>query len=177
MRRLAIVFLLTFLFGLGHASASELGIGVIKTVRGEATIERDKTSFPARTGDLILEKDEIVTGRDGAMGLIMKDDSVLSVGSNTRLQFTDFVFEPAEKRLSSVARLKRGTLVYLSGLIAKLKPEAIRFETSTAVCGVRGTHLAIEEREDSLKDFTDEQAAKLKAIIMKPEAGKEGRKP
>jgi hypothetical protein len=63
--------------------------------------------------------------------------------------------------------------VYLSGLIAKLKPEAVRFETKTAVCGIRGTYLAIAEQDDSLKDFTEEQAAKLNAIIRKREENRD----
>lgn len=46
-----------------------------------------------------------------------------------------------------VNRLARGTMVYLSGVIAKTKPEAVRFETKTAVCGIRGTYLAISEQE------------------------------
>jgi hypothetical protein len=173
MRILAIVICMALFFSINEATASGPTIGVVKTVKGEAFIEREQKSTPAKTGDTLLEKDEIVTGRDGSMGVIMKDDSVLSIGANSRLQFTDFMFEPAEKKLSTVNRLKRGTLVYLSGLIAKIKPEAVRFETKTAVVGIRGTYLAISEQDDALKDFTEEQAAKLNAIIRKREEKKE----
>lgn len=172
MRALAIMICMMLFFSTNEATASG-PIGVVKTVKGEAFIEREQKSYPAKTGDTLLEKDEIVTGRDGSMGVIMKDDGVLSIGANSRLQFTDFAFEPAEKKLSTVNRLKRGTLVYLSGLIAKIKPEAVRFETKTAVCGIRGTYLAIAEHDDALKDFTEEQAAKLSAIIPRREEKKE----
>ncbi|MHB9099542.1 MAG: FecR family protein [Syntrophales bacterium] len=173
MKALAIVICMVLFFCVNEATASGPRIGVVKTVKGEAFIEREQRSYPAKKGDTLLEKDEIFTGRDGSMGVIMKDDSVLSIGANSRLQFTDFVFEPAEKKLSTINRLKRGTLVYLSGLIAKIKPEAVRFETKTAVCGIRGTYLAIAEQDDTLKDFTDEQVAKLNAIIRKREENKE----
>lgn len=173
MKALAIMICMVLFFCVTEATASGPRIGVVKTVKGEAFIEREQKSYPAKIGDALLEKDEIFTGRGGSLGVIMKDDSVLSIGPNSRLQFTGFVFEPAEKKLSTVNRLKRGTLVYLSGLIAKIKPEAVRFETKTAVCGVRGTYLAIAEQDDTLKDFTDEQVAKLDAIIRKREENKE----
>jgi hypothetical protein len=173
MRVLAIMICMTLFFSINYATASGPQIGVVKTVKGEAFIERAQKSYPAKTGDALLEKDEIVTGRDGSLGVIMKDDAVLSIGANSRLQFTDFVFEPAEKKLSTVNRLKRGTLVYLSGLIAKIKPEAVRFETKTAVCGIRGTYLAIAEHDDALKDFTEQQIAKINAIIPRREEKKE----
>jgi hypothetical protein len=169
MKALAIVICMALFFCMNEAKASGPTIGVVKTVKGDAFIEREQKSYPAKAGDTLLEKDEIVTGRDGSMGVIMKDNGVLSIGANSRLQFSDFVFDPDEKKLSSVNRLKRGTLVYLSGLIAKINPDAVRFETKTSVCGIRGTYLAISEQGDTLKDFTDEQVAKLNAIIGKRE--------
>ena len=177
MKRILITILLVFFFGVNEAIASGLNIGVIKTVKGEASIVRDKTSIPAKTGDVLREKDEIVTGRDSSMGVIMKDDSVLSIGANTRLQFNDFAFDPAEKKLSLITRLQRGTLVYMSGMIAKLKPDAVRFETKTAVCGLRGTYFAMEEKDDSSEDFPEEQVAKLKPIIPRSETKKTDEKP
>ncbi len=165
MRALAIGICAALLLAAGEATAAEAPIGVVKTVKGEAYIERGQKAAPAKLGDTLREKDELVTGRDGALGVIMKDDAVLSIGANSRLQFTDFVFEPAERKLSTVNRLKRGTLVYLSGLIAKLKPEAVRFETKTAVCGIRGTYLAIAEQDGGLRDFTEEHIARLNAVL------------
>jgi hypothetical protein len=173
MKPLAIMICMALLFSANVATASGQQIGVVKTVKGEAFIEREQKSTPAKTGDALLEKDEIFTGRDGAMGVIMKDDSVLSIGANSRLQFADFAFDPAEKKLSMVNRLKRGTLVYLSGLIAKIKPEAVSFETKSATCGIRGTYLAIAEHDDALKDFTEEQITKINEMIPRSEGKKE----
>jgi hypothetical protein len=41
-------------------------------------------------------------------------------------------------------------LTYLTGVMAKLNPKAVRFETPMAVCGVRGTHFAIKVEEGLL---------------------------
>jgi hypothetical protein len=173
MRRLAMMICMVLFLSANAATAFGQQIGVVKTVKGGAFIERGQQPIPANTGDVLLEKDEIFTGRDGAMGVIMKDDSVLSIGANSRLQFADFKFDPAEKKLSMVNRLKRGTLVYLSGLIAKIKPEAVSFETKSATCGIRGTYLAIAEHDESLKDFTEEQITRLNEMIPRQEEKKE----
>ena len=147
MRVLAGMICVALFLAMNDAAASGPTIGVVKTVKGEAFIEREQKSYPAKAGDALLEKDDIVTGRDGSMGVVMKDDSVLSIGPNSKLQFTNFLFEPVERKFAMVNRLARGTMVYLSGVIAKTKPEAVRFETKTAVCGIRGTYLAISEQE------------------------------
>ena len=147
IRIIVIMCCVVFFLGVSSAMAAEPNIGVIKIVKGQASIVRNQKSLPAKVGDGLLENDEIVTGREGSLGMIMKDNSVLSIGSNTRLRISKFVFEPVENKLSMVNRLERGTLVYLSGLIAKLKPEAVRLETLTAVCGIRGTHVAIKAND------------------------------
>ena len=133
--------------GANLAIGDEIRIGVIKNVNGPVSVERNNALIPLNVGDKLYENDTIVTGRGGSMGLILRDNSVLSVGSNTRLIISKYVFEPAEKKLSMVARIKQGTLTYLTGVMAKLNPNAVRFETPVAVCGVRGTHFAIKVDE------------------------------
>ncbi len=126
------------------ASAEELKVGVVKNVSGQALIERNKVIVPAKVKDKLMENDILVTGRIGSIGIILQDNSVMSIGSNTRLVISKFVFEPAHEKLSFIAQIKKGTVVYLTGLIAKLNRSGIKFETNTVVCGVRGTHFAIK---------------------------------
>jgi hypothetical protein len=133
----------------GAAAADEPGAGFVKNVTGQAFIERNQQVLPARVRDVLLEKDVLVTGPDGSLGVILQDNGVLSLGANSRMAISSFLFKPAEEKLSFVARLTQGKILYLTGLIAKLDRNAVRFETPTAVCGIRGTRLAIavEERE------------------------------
>jgi hypothetical protein len=133
--------------GANLAIGAETRIGVVKNANGIVSVERNNVLIPMKVGDKLYENDTIVTGRGGSMGLILRDNSVLSVGSNTRLIISKYVFEPAEKKLSMVARIKQGTLTYLTGVMAKLNPNAVRFETPVAVCGIRGTHFAIKVDE------------------------------
>ena len=122
--------------------------GIVKTFKGQATVERGGVVLAAEEGLKLQQGDVIVTGADSAMGIIMRDNSVVSIGSDSRLELTEFVFEPAEKRMSFVSRMVKGTAVFLSGLIPKLDKRAMRVETPTAVCGVRGTRFAISVKGD-----------------------------
>ncbi len=139
-----IVILAFFFMGFSHpAISAEKGIGVIKNIKGPVFIEREKASIPAKMSDQLFENDIIVTGKSGSMGAVLIDNSVISSGPNTRLILSQFAFDPAEKKLSSTVQITRGTLIYLSGLIAKHDSKAVKFVTPTASCGIRGTHLAI----------------------------------
>jgi hypothetical protein len=143
MKRVIIPGLL-LLCWIGLAAAAEQKIGFVKNVSGQVFIERNKITTPARVQDSLMENDTLTTGRASALGIVLQDNSVMSLGSNTRLVISKFAFEPAEEKLSLTAQVKKGTMVYLTGLIAKLNRSGIRFETPTAVCGVRGTHFAIK---------------------------------
>jgi hypothetical protein len=88
--------------------------------------------------------DTLVTGRDGSLGVILRDDSSLSIGPGSRLVLRRFRFSPSEGKFELVARISRGTMAYLSGLIGRLSPEKVRIETPSATIGIRGTRFALK---------------------------------
>ena len=132
----------------GTAVAGE-AIGMVRTASGDATVTRGETSLPADPGLKIMVGDILVTGRDGTLGVILRDDSTLSIGPGSRLVLRSFQFSPSEGKFDLVARISRGTMAYLSGLIGKLAPETARFETPTATIGIRGTRFAVNVGEPS----------------------------
>lgn len=137
--------LMIILLGMPNmASAADTRIGVVKNVQGSAFIERSRETISVKVGERLFEKDVIITSEKSSMGLILRDNSVMSIGPNTRVILSEFRFEPAEKNLSFLTRIKKGTLTYLTGLMAKMNRNAVKFETPSAVCGVRGTHFAIK---------------------------------
>lgn len=136
---------LFFLTGTFSAMAAETNnIGFIKNVSGQAFISRAQAMIPAKANDKLFASDNLITGADGSLGIILQDNSVLSLGPKSRVDLSEFSFDPVGEKLSFVAKIKKGTVVYLTGLIAKMNNKAVRFETPTAVCGVRGTQFAIK---------------------------------
>ena len=150
MRRtlLVAVFLVTMpvLFTSLSAAAQET-IGIVRTSEGKATVTRGGKVIPAEEGTKLLVGDTLGTGSDGSLGVILRDNSTLSLGPESSFVIQKFLFSPAEGKLGLMARLTKGTMAYLSGLIGKLAPESVRFETPTASIGVRGTHFAVKTGE------------------------------
>jgi len=140
------ILLFALLFFLVHAPvlAEAPVAGVIKNTSGKASIERNGSIQPAAAGIKIHTKDVLLTGPEGTMGVIFRDDTTLSLGPDTRIVIDDFLFSPATGKLSFVSKISKGTAAYLSGKINKLSPGATRVETPLAVLGIRGTRFLIE---------------------------------
>jgi len=146
-RLISLLLALAFLQA-GLAGAEPVSVGSVKNIQGRVHIVRGGETVPAEVGSRLYQNDTIVTGEAGTIGVLFKDNSGLSMGPDSRLQITRYVFDPAASQLGFVARVTKGTMVYLSGLIAKLGRDSVRFETTTAVAGVRGTRLAIQVQGD-----------------------------
>lgn len=127
--------------------ASENSIGIIKSVKGSAFIARQGKLEPARADSQLLQNDTLRTGPEGTIGLILKDDTVISMGPDTILVIDDFIFSPNEGQLSLITRMLKGTVVYISGIISKLRPESVVFTTPDTSLGIRGTKFLVEVRE------------------------------
>jgi len=130
----------------GHAD-NDGTIGVVRNSAGSATVTRGGDVLPATTGTRLHVGDTLGTGPDGSLGVILRDDSSLSIGPSSSLVLRDFLFSPYERKFGLLVRLSKGTMAYLSGLIGKLAPEKARFETPTATIGIRGTHFAVKTEE------------------------------
>jgi hypothetical protein len=128
-------------------AAAEQAIGVVKTSGGTATIIRGGQILPAGAGKKLFVGDTLTTGADGSMGVILRDNSTLSLGPESSLVIQEFLFSPAEGKLGLLARITRGTMAYISGLIGKSAPGSARFETPVATIGIRGTRFAVKVGE------------------------------
>ncbi len=125
-------------------AAAQEPIGVVRTSAGTANVNRGEQVIPAAIGTKLLAGDTLVTGPDGSLGVLLRDNSSLSIGPESNLVIQKFLFSPAEGKLGLLARISRGTMAYISGLIGKLAPESARFETPVATIGIRGTRFAVK---------------------------------
>ena len=81
--------------------------------------------------------------------MTFRDNMVLSAGPNTRVTLATFEFVPTESKLSVLLQVARGTLQYISGLVAKLAPDAVTIETPVASIAVRGTRFVVRVEEEN----------------------------
>lgn len=133
----------------GHSAwADEATIGYVKTVRGDAALVHAGQRVQAAPGLAVQASTVLHTGPQSSLGVTLKDNTLLSIGPDTELALDAFVFAPAQAEFRLDANLLRGTLNYVSGLIAKLKPQAVQVRTPTGNIGVRGTHFVAAVQKD-----------------------------
>jgi hypothetical protein len=132
----------------GYLQQKVDGAGKIKIASGAAFIVRAGQTIPAQAGATVFEADVLRTGADGRLGLMMKDETRLSLGPSSEIRLDRFAYAPAEGRLGFVLSVVRGVAAYVSGKIAKLAPDAVRLETPAAIVGVRGTTVVIRASQE-----------------------------
>ena len=139
-----ILFFLTAMAYFAHAAPDGKPIGYVMTVKGESFIKVGDKEIPAAVGTPVVVGSALSTGPNSSLGVTFKDNTIMSFGPNTELTVDEYLFEPAAGELKLSARLEKGTLNFISGVIAKLKPEAVALQTPTGTIGVRGTHFMVK---------------------------------
>lgn len=126
------------------AMAEEAAIGYVKTVKGDAYVISGGQQAKAEVGSPVVAGSKLKTGGNGSMGVTFKDNTVMSIGPNTEMTVDEYVYAPGKGKLKLGATMAKGTLAYLSGAIAKIKPDAVTVKTPTGTIGVRGTHFVLK---------------------------------
>lgn len=136
------VLLFLFLAASPLLAAMENPAGSFKTLQGTVSVLRQDSTIPAQPGMKIYVRDHIITGADGSAGIILQDNTIFSLGPDSRLALEEYVFAPDQGRFALLAKMVRGTFVYLSGVIGKLSPDSIKLETPVGTIAIRGTRFA-----------------------------------
>ncbi len=129
--KLLLILLLSFQFT--HAMADA---GKVFNVKGTAVINGSEL----RSGDTVDEGDIIKTANNSSVQIIMKDRTVLDLNENTRFQVSKYSYnkdKPAKNKSSFT--LLKGAFRYISGLIAKNRPQNVQISAGTATIGIRGS--------------------------------------
>ena len=141
MRNLILAFGLLWCFS---AQADEPPIGYVKNVAGDASDSTAGQTVKAETGTPVLLGSVLRTGQNGSMGVTFKDETVMSFGPDTELTVDEYLYAPAQDKLKLGSTLSKGSLNYISGVIAKLKPEAVSVKTPSGTIGIRGTQFVVK---------------------------------
>ncbi len=119
-------------------------IGLVKTYQPVATVVRQGAETKLEIGSEIFEGDTIATDSNGAVGIIFNDGAVLTLGPSGKLIVENFLFKPAEQKVSFLSRVVKGSVAFMSGAIGRISPGSVQFKTPTATLGLRGTKILIE---------------------------------
>lgn len=121
------------------APAQTEPIGYVKTVTGEAWVSSAGQRVRAEPGTAVMLGCQLKTHAQASLGVTFKDNTVMSFGPDTELTVDEYLYAPAQGQLKLGTSLLRGSLNYVSGVIARLKPDAVNIKTPSGIIGVRGT--------------------------------------
>ena len=141
-----IVMLVVFVISTSELQAAT-SAGTIKSLHGEVSIKRDDSLLKPSIGMAIVTADELITGAESSVGVVMLDNTVLTAGENSVLNLESFSYNRKSRRGSMRANVKRGSLSAISGHLAKTSPDDVRFKTATMTLGVRGTEFVIDVQD------------------------------
>ncbi len=125
-------------------AAADETAGVVKNVKGSVTITRNNTIVAAFPGAKILVADQISTGRDGSLGITLKDDTLLSYGPNSTVKLDNFNFDSTTHEGNILLSMIKGSMIFVTGLIGKNTPQNVSLKVPNATIGIRGTEFAVE---------------------------------
>jgi len=115
------------------------------SARGEVGVRRGGAAVvPIKAGQRLGGGDLLVTGEGGFARIRLRDESVASVGANSRYLLSEDS-DPSD-RSGTKTMLVSGSVQMDLSRIKKLyagKSESHKFYTPTAICGVRGTQFAV----------------------------------
>ena len=126
------------------AGESTRHAGMVKTVVGEARLQHQGTWTSPQPGMLLMEADRLETGRNGHVGFILTDGTVITLGPKSEFRIDAYAFEPEANSFDFSFYMEKGTAIYNTGKIGRLSPESVNIQTPRATVGIRGTRFIVE---------------------------------
>lgn len=122
-------------------------IGYVKTVSGEASVTTAGSTVKAAPGTPLQQGSVLRTSAKSSLGVTFQDNTLMSFGADTEVAVDEYLYQPSQGKLKLGTRVGKGTLNYVSGVIAKLDPNAVSVKTPTGIIGVRGTEFVVKVEE------------------------------
>jgi len=137
-------FLFIFAFIFCVESRAEDNIGWVTDLKGRAEILNppDKNKTVLEQASPVYFGSEISTGKDSSVTIEFDDDSLLTIGAESRVKITEWFYSSTQKKNRSSFKIftgrARGILNSLFG-----SDSAMTFETPASIAGVKGSDMTV----------------------------------
>jgi hypothetical protein len=121
--------------------------GVAKIVSGDVRVRDAQGEHALKSGDAVFENTRLIASKQSTASLVLRDGTTLVMSENSQFEISKFAFDATTQNGSILVNLLQGSMRMLTGLIAKLNPEAIQVKTKTLSVGIRGTDFIVETEE------------------------------
>ena len=153
-----IVFSLSALISVATAQSARPVSGIIAVSTAPVTVTyaepgQDTIGRQATTGDPIYLNDEIKTDANTNLQILLKDQTVFSIGPDSAIVFDEFIYDPSNEAEASLsATVTKGAFKFISGKVSKNNPNGMKLKLPNATASIRGTSVAGRIREDGSSD-------------------------
>ena len=121
-------------------AAQQQPVGISAAVQNSPQIRRGTARpRPAVIKERILLNDQILTGANARMQIVLLDRSTFTIGSNASVAIDRFVYDPARNSRSSGVSVARGAFRFMSGRALRRPTGPVAVRTPVASIGIRGT--------------------------------------
>ena len=99
-------------------------------------------------GDPVYQGDILESGPDGALGVLLADETTFSMGESGKMVLDEMIYDPGTQEGSVSLSTLQGVFTFVSGQVAKTDPDAMTLDTPVATIGIRGTQVGLEILEN-----------------------------
>jgi len=162
-----------------YASGQDQFVGNVKLVESKDPTQHPhivRTGYSAlidvKPGDAVFLGDTLKTGDDIKAQVLLSDGSVVTVAPNSSVQMKGHRVDREQGIRNSVMKTLKGTVRFLiskvfkphaAGTELKWKDSNVTIETQNAIAGVRGTDVAVTDRESDTEVAVFESAVTVKS--------------
>lgn len=120
--------------------AQQQPVGISAAVQNSAQLRRGTARpRPAVIRERVLLNDQVLTGANSRLQIVLLDRSTFTVGSNAAVAIDRFVYDPARNARNSGVSVTRGAFRFMSGRALRRPAGPVSIRTPVASIGIRGT--------------------------------------
>ena len=147
-------------------------IGNVGAFKGTASISRSSSALNVKNGMVLKVKDKIITADKSRVQVILKDNTVVTIGPNSIFVFDAYKFggkDDSEVKM----HIDRGFFRSVTGKIGKLAPERFKVKTASATIGIRGTDFSalMSEGKETITCYKGKLNVSIGGTTHKVDAG------
>ena len=134
-------------FSTSVAEAQTAAAGIAKIATGDVRVSDAQGERVLKSGDAVFENTRLIAGKQSSASVVLRDGTTLVLTENSQFNIQKFTFDATTQDGGMLINLLQGSMRMLTGLIAKINPDAIQVKTKTLSVGIRGTDFIVDTED------------------------------
>lgn len=135
-----VLIIATFIVGLTSQLAQAVeSIGLVAALKGNVYAVENGQRTRLDVKSKVYENQKLISVGESTAQLLFKDQSIFTLGHDTEIVLDTFIYNADNAEGESVINVTKGFFRFITGKIAKKRPEQVKVTTPFATIGVRGS--------------------------------------